>query len=96
MTVRKCAFGCGAVNAGDGPVHVPGQECRGLKAGIKKVERFREDVIAVASKMQNDPAAFADALRDRHTTKEMQRLVGDLFSLAEVIVNDAFEEEAKR
>lgn len=61
-----------------------------IERARKEVEKAREDLMWVASQIQNKPEAFAKALAEDETTrKELKTLVGDLFSLAEVVVSDA-------
>jgi hypothetical protein len=56
----------------------------------RKVRNYREDIMMVASWFQNDPAKFAKAIMtDATTFREFERLVGDLFSLAETIKEEA-------
>lgn len=53
------------------------------------VEGMREDVMWCASQLQNHEAKIAAAISaDPQAAKEMQQLIGDLFSLLEVIVDD--------
>lgn len=49
---------------------------------------LREDVMACAGMFQNKHENFTRALRDPDTRKEMRRLVSDLFSLCEIILDD--------
>lgn len=53
-----------------------------------RVEKIREDVMYVASKMQNEPQKFEEAFNDRDTLNEFEKLANDLFSLTEVITNE--------
>lgn len=54
----------------------------------KRVENLREDVMWCAAQLQNHPEKFEKAMQDATTAKELRQLVGDLFSLCEVIVDD--------
>ena len=58
-------------------------------AALRAVDKMREDLAYCASLMQNHPQQFATALAaDSRTLREMKSLVGDLFSLCEVIRDD--------
>ena len=56
------------------------------KTAAKQVENWREDVMAVAAWLQNEPNNVAAALvKDPGFGEEMNQLTGDLFSLMEAI-----------
>jgi hypothetical protein len=58
-------------------------------AQANTVEGMREDVMWCASKLQDSEAKIAAALAaDPTARKEMRQLVGDLFSLIEVLVSE--------
>ena len=58
-------------------------------AAKRYVEAFRADLMWCASKLQNDPGRFERALvADHDTYKEFRRLIGDLYSLIEVIIGE--------
>lgn len=51
------------------------------------VKKFHEDLLWCASQMQNSPDKFSEAMKDKHTRRELNQLANDLFSLCEVIVD---------
>ena len=51
----------------------------------RQIDNARQDLLWVASQLQNDPKRYQRALADKTTRREFTRLVGDLFSLIEVI-----------
>lgn len=62
----------------------------------RDADKLREDVMWVASKMQNHPAAFTRATNDRATWKELSRLVSHLLNLTEIIVDEEAEDDMRR
>jgi hypothetical protein len=66
------------------------------KRMVRVVNGYREDLAWVAGNLQNHPDRFARVIAsDPDTRKEFGRLVGDLFSLVEVIMTEATLEEPK-
>jgi len=62
-----------------------------VQSPTRQVDNARQDLIWVASQLQNDPKRYARALADKATRKEFTRLVSDLYSLIEVISQEESE-----
>jgi hypothetical protein len=54
----------------------------------KEVERLTQDLMGVATQMQNNPEKFEAAILDKMTYTELKEAISDLDTLAEVIVDE--------